>query len=272
MVLVGRFPMIVSCLLMAPAVAHSVHDRLLVQVGGVLVGACCPFVLFGRHMVGVLSRSQRFVGTLLGQLRAFLGGAPTQGERKAVPLQFRNSPADCGATLISIHGGPSLGRAAPPLMLTIDLVRCSDAMGSFDQDGADCTGICRRKASTSGWWRFYFADERWQWSPEVERIYGYQARTARPTTELVLSHKHPDDYEHVAATLKDIRRLHNPFSTRHRIVTVQGDTRDVIVIGERLRKNCGNTIGFYIGVTPSPQSRAALVREAVAEFKDRRAH
>ena len=45
------------------------------------------------------------------------------------------------------------------------------------------------------------------------------------TTELVLSHKHPEDYEQVAATLEDIRRTHTPLSTRHRIITVAGATR-----------------------------------------------
>ena len=72
-----------------------------------------------------------------------------------------------------------------------------------------------------GWYRFYFADERWEWSAEVEQMHGYQAGTVTPTTELVLSHKHPDDYEHVAATLDDIRRTLKPFSTRHRIITTR---------------------------------------------------
>jgi PAS fold len=72
-----------------------------------------------------------------------------------------------------------------------------------------------------GWYRFYFADERWEWSPEVEQIHGYQPGTATPTTQLVLSHKHPDDYHYIAATLDDIRRTRKPLSTRHRIITVQ---------------------------------------------------
>ena len=69
-----------------------------------------------------------------------------------------------------------------------------------------------------GWYRFYFEDERWEWSPEVARIHGYEPESVTPTTRLVLSHKHPDDYEQVAATLEDIIRTHKPFSTRHRII------------------------------------------------------
>ena len=129
-------------------------------------------------------------------------------------------------------------------------------------------------AQRVGWYRFYFSDERWEWSPEVEQIHGYQPGTVTPTTQLVLSHKHPDDYAYIAATLDDIRQSHRPFSTRHRIITVQGDTRDIVVIGERLHDNSGEVIGtqgFYIDVTRSDEAREATISEAVAEFAEHRA-
>jgi PAS domain S-box-containing protein len=125
-----------------------------------------------------------------------------------------------------------------------------------------------------GWYRFYFDDERWEWSPEVARIHGYEPGTVHPTTRLVLSHKHPEDYAQVAATLEDIRRLLKPFSTRHRILTVQGATREVVVIGERMHDNLGRVIGtqgFYIDVTPTGEARAAIITEAVAEIAENRA-
>ncbi len=125
-----------------------------------------------------------------------------------------------------------------------------------------------------GWYRFFFDDERWEWSPEVARIHGYDPETVTPTTRLVLSHKHPDDYEHVAANLEDIRRTLKPFSTRHRIVTVQGATREVVVIGERMHDNAGRVVGtqgFYIDVTPTGETRAAIITEAVAEIAENRA-
>ena len=125
-----------------------------------------------------------------------------------------------------------------------------------------------------GWYRFYFEDERWEWSPEVARIHGYEPGSVTPTTRLVLSHKHPDDYEQVAATLEDIIRTHKPFSTRHRIITVQGETRELVVIGERLHDNAGRVIGtqgFYIDVTPTGEARAAIITEAIAEIAENRA-
>jgi hypothetical protein len=125
-----------------------------------------------------------------------------------------------------------------------------------------------------GWYRFHFDDERWEWSPEVEAIHGYQPGTAVPTTELVLSHKHPDDYEHVAATLEDIRRSHKPFSTRHRIITVQGATRDVVVIAESFTNEDGQvagTEGLYIDVTASPASQQEAITAAIADLAEHRA-
>jgi PAS domain S-box-containing protein len=125
-----------------------------------------------------------------------------------------------------------------------------------------------------GWFRFYFEDERWEWSPEVARIHGYEPGSVTPTTRLVLSHKHPEDYVEVAATLEDVRRTRRPFSTRHRIITEQGATCEVVVIGERLHDNTGRVVGtqgFYIDVTPSGEARAAIITEAVAEIAEHRA-
>jgi PAS domain S-box-containing protein len=127
---------------------------------------------------------------------------------------------------------------------------------------------------TIGEYRFYFDEERWEWSDEVQRLHGYEPGAVTPTTELVLSHKHPDDYAQVAATLDDVRRTHKPFSTRHRIITVQGATRDVVVMGERLHDDNGNVIGtqgFYIDVTPTAQQLRSSVTEAVADFAENRA-
>jgi hypothetical protein len=66
----------------------------------------------------------------------------------------------------------------------------------------------------------------------------------------------------------------SPFSTRHRILTVQGATREVVVIGDRLHDNTGEVIGtqgFYIDVTPTGEAREDSITEAVAEIAENRA-
>jgi fructose-specific component phosphotransferase system IIB-like protein len=125
-----------------------------------------------------------------------------------------------------------------------------------------------------GWFRFYFADERWEWSPQVERMHGYEPGTARPTTDLVLSHKHPDDYGQVAATLQEIRRTAGVFSTRHRIVDTHGDVHHVVVVGDQILDDAGEVIGthgFYVDVTPAIQEvHHESISEAVAEIAEAR--
>ncbi|MCT7660855.1 PAS and ANTAR domain-containing protein [Mycobacterium deserti] len=126
-----------------------------------------------------------------------------------------------------------------------------------------------------GWFRFYFADERWEWSPQVERMHGYQPGTVQPTTDLVLSHKHPDDYGQVAATLNEIRRTSAAFSTRHRIIDTHGNIRHVVVVGDQLYESGSGKVigthGFYVDVTPSMKERREdIVTEAVAEIAEAR--
>jgi len=125
-----------------------------------------------------------------------------------------------------------------------------------------------------GWFRFYFADQRWEWSPQVERMHGYEPGTAVVTTELVLSHKHPDDHGQVAATLEEIRRNGQAFSTRHRIIDTAGSIHHVVVVGERLHDDSGAVIGtdgFYVDVTPShDQVHQDQVSEAVSEIAESR--
>jgi hypothetical protein len=125
-----------------------------------------------------------------------------------------------------------------------------------------------------GWFRFYFADERWEWSPQVQRMHGYETGHVNPTTDLVLSHKHPDDYGQVAATLEEIRRTSGAFSTRHRIIDTHGDVHHVVVVGDQLFDDTGAVIGthgFYVDVTPSMnEAQEEIVSEAVAEIAEAR--
>lgn len=131
----------------------------------------------------------------------------------------------------------------------------------------------------AGWFRFHFprdggADERWEWSPEVEEMHGYAPGTASPTTDLVLSHKHPDDRQHVAAMLDEVRRTHQAFSTRHRIVDTAGVTHHVLVVADTLTADDGSVVGtqgFYIDLTPAEERERQRVSAAVAEIAENRA-
>jgi fructose-specific component phosphotransferase system IIB-like protein len=95
-----------------------------------------------------------------------------------------------------------------------------------------------------------------------------------PTTDMVLSHKHPDDYRQVVATLEEIRRTSGAFSTRHRIIDTHGEVHHVVVVGDHLFDDDGAVIGthgFYVDVSPSiKQAHHEFVTEAVVEIAEAR--
>ena len=141
-----------------------------------------------------------------------------------------------------------------------------DERSTDGDDGAETQHV--------GWFRLYFAGERWEWSPEVALMHGYQPGSVRPTTELVLSHKHPDDRSFVAAALDETRLHHTSFSTRHRIVDTAGATHHVIVVADQLTDDRGAVIGthgFYLDVTPTEHHEQQRVSAAIAEIAENRA-
>jgi len=146
--------------------------------------------------------------------------------------------------------------------------------GTSDERVLDEHGLAGGAGQRVGWFRFRFDDDRWEWSPEVQRMHGYRPGSITPTTELVLSHKHPDDYRHIADTIEEIRRTREAFSSRHRIIDAEGRVHHVVVVADQLRDDDGEVIGthgFYIDVTPSEQAREDQVTAAVAEIAENRA-
>jgi PAS domain S-box-containing protein len=120
-----------------------------------------------------------------------------------------------------------------------------------------------------GTFRFYIDGQRWEWSENVERLHGYEPGTVTPTTELLLSHKHPDDREQVAAVLHRVVEG-EPFSSRHRIIDTACRTHWVIVVGDRMLDDAGNVVGtsgFYVDVTDTMQSDISAAVSKVSEAR-----
>src|SRR3954453_9729856 len=78
------------------------------------------------------------------------------------------------------------------------------------------------------------APDRWEWSDAVARMHGYEPGTVLPTTELILSHKHPDDQPAVSEIIDQVLRHGAAFSSRHRIIDTAGDEHVVVVVGDRM--------------------------------------
>lgn len=125
-----------------------------------------------------------------------------------------------------------------------------------------------------GWFRYYFDDQRWEWSEELQRLHGYQPGTVTPTTELVVSHKHPDDRETVAATIEHITQTRGVFSSRHRIVDTAGAVHSVVVIAGQFVDDDGKVIGthgFYIDLSVGDRTREEAITARLGAITQQRA-
>ncbi|HEX3286556.1 MAG TPA: PAS and ANTAR domain-containing protein [Mycobacterium sp.] len=94
-----------------------------------------------------------------------------------------------------------------------------------------------------------YGSDTWTWSDAVALMHGYKPGDVDPTTELVLSHKHPDDLAKVKGL---IQQSEAPFSSRHRIRTTTGEIRNVVVVGDAVTDEDGRVIatrGFYVDIT-----------------------
>ena len=102
-----------------------------------------------------------------------------------------------------------------------------------------------------GRFEYRYDDDAWTWSETVARMHGYEPGEIELTTELVLSHKHPDDLGRVKGLLQQSVA---PFSSRHRIRTTAGEIRKVVVVGDPVTDADGRVVatrGFYIDITES---------------------
>ena len=132
------------------------------------------------------------------------------------------------------------------------------------------------QAQAGGWpqsvgqFRFFIDNEKWEWSDEVQRMHGYHAgELPSPTTEQVLSHKHPDDYSYVVGALEVTRREGVPFSTRHRMIDTAGKEHLVVLVAEQMHDSNGTVTGsqgFYVDITPVVTEQKARVTAAVEQF------
>ena len=83
---------------------------------------------------------------------------------------------------------------------------------------------------STGAFSFSRSSGTWTWSEQVYAIFGFTPGDVVPTTELMLSHQHPEDRAAVERLLSDTIETGRPCSTWHRLVDAAGDTRQVVTI------------------------------------------
>jgi hypothetical protein len=148
----------------------------------------------------------------------------------------------------------------------------------MDEPGASPRG--ERSALVSpdlrvGSFRFWFVGQTWEWSDEVARMHGYEPGEVVPTNELLLSHKHPDDRQHVQDALDDALLSRGSLSSRHRFIDTGGRVHTVIVLADRMLDDEGavvGTEGYYVDLTDTfDQTRRQALDASLPELLESRA-
>jgi hypothetical protein len=147
-----------------------------------------------------------------------------------------------------------------------DTVGTSAAIGTLSGASEAAYGATWSRVGSFSFW---FIGQRWEWSDEVYRMHGYQPGEVVPTTELVLSHKHPADRAAVQDLLDHALYSGGSFSSRHRFYDTAGDEHSVIVVADRMFDETGavvGTSGYYIDVTGAlEESRREVLEGNLSE-------
>ncbi|MCF8587853.1 PAS and ANTAR domain-containing protein [Gordonia liuliyuniae] len=138
--------------------------------------------------------------------------------------------------------------------------------------GADSASQ-RASGTRVGSFRYWFDEDRWEWSDEVAAIHGYRPGEVQPTTALLISHKHIDDRQSFTELVRTMRERRTHFSSRHRIVDTAGRVHHVVVMGRTFRGRDGEvagTGGFYVDLGPAVDDTVRdRVDEQVQHFRAR---
>lgn len=118
-----------------------------------------------------------------------------------------------------------------------------------------------------GHFRYDVGSDTWWWSDPVYEIHGFTPGEIVPTTELILSHKHPDDVAHAERTISTALARGDSFALWHRVLDAHRRLRQVVSVGGGVHDESGRVSevqGFMIDVS-EPHRRAAAeeIDEAV---------
>ncbi|MBW0271778.1 antitermination regulator [Nocardia sp. MH4] len=146
---------------------------------------------------------------------------------------------------------------------------------SSDFPGVDDAVDEAHAPSAVGAFTFWFTTQRWEWSAEVYRMHGYTPGQVEPTTELLLSHKHPDDRDVVADLIARTIERGEPFSSRHRFLDTGGRTHTAMVVADRILDDDDvpvGTTGYYLDLTETVDAATkAAVNAAISSAVESRA-
>lgn len=106
-----------------------------------------------------------------------------------------------------------------------------------------------RPTQPVGRYTFDLIHDRWDWSPEIYTMHGYQPGEVVPSTQLLLEHTHPDDRARVEESFGTCLHAGQAFTCYHRMTDTRQRLRRVLILGEGLRDDDGQTTGYLIDLS-----------------------
>jgi hypothetical protein len=119
-----------------------------------------------------------------------------------------------------------------------------------------------------GFYAYTVADGEWSWTDGIYLLHGYAPREVPASTEVFLSHKHPEDRSRAAQVLEDAIRDGRPFSCYHRIIDRHQQIRFVLSVGHGLLDAAGEVErveGFFVDLTQVRRDETQVEVEAALE-------
>ncbi|GAA2733546.1 PAS and ANTAR domain-containing protein [Pedococcus aerophilus] len=111
----------------------------------------------------------------------------------------------------------------------------------------------------------------WWWSPGMFDLHGLTEGDVEPSTELLMSHKHPEDLAATEQTLRSVLASGEPFCCRHRVVDTHGRVREVLSVGEAVCDADGRITtvqGYFVDLTAAfsaATERASATARAIEQ-------
>jgi hypothetical protein len=119
-----------------------------------------------------------------------------------------------------------------------------------------------------GFYTYTVAGGEWSWTDGIYLLHGYAPREVPASTEVFLSHKHPEDRSRAAQVLDDAIRDGRPFSCYHRIIDRHQQVRHVLSVGQGVRDAAGQVVrveGFFVDLTQVRRDETQAEVEAALE-------
>lgn len=118
-----------------------------------------------------------------------------------------------------------------------------------------------------GTFRLELPAELWTWSDEVFLMHGFAPGDVVPSTDVLVSHQHPDDRLDLAETLRGAATTTAPFGCVYRMRDAAGRSRVLGIVGGSAPGPHGTSAqldGYVLDLTES--HREAVDREATASI------